>query len=132
MRSVVMLVLGLLVGAVCTTMALRALNQGSEYPKGVMALMGVHLGAVRQAGQAGQCEADAMARHAATLRLVAHDVEPAFLPTGGDDQAFAAHAAELLRQATALEQVAGADCAALADASAAVGQACKACHQDFR
>jgi hypothetical protein len=132
MRSVVMLVLGLVIGAICTTMALRALSEGSEYPKGVMALMGAHYGAVRQALEAGECEAGAMARHAATLRLVAHDIEPAFLPTGGDDQAFAAHAAGLRDEATALEQVAGSGCAALSEAAAAVGQACKACHQEFR
>jgi len=132
MRSLVMLVLGLVIGAICTTMALRALSQGSEYPKGVMALMGAHFGAVRKAVEAGQCEADTMARHAATLRLVAHDIEPAFLPTGGDDEAFAAHAEKLRMQAQALEQAASAGCAALSEAAGAVGQACKACHQDFR
>lgn len=131
MRSVVMLVVGLVIGAVCTTMALRALNQGSEYPQGVMALMGVHLGAVRKAVEAGRCEAGEMARHAATLRLVAHDIEPAFL-AGGDEPAFAAHAVELRQAAGALEQAAGAGCAALSEAAASVGRSCKACHQEFR
>lgn len=138
MRSVVMLVLGIVMGAVCSTMALRALSAGSEYPKGVMALMGAHIGAVRAAVKEGQCPADTIARHAATLRLVAHDIEPAFLPTGGDDEAFSAHAEEMRRVAAALEKVAlepaadGDDCAAVAEAVAAVGRGCKGCHQDFR
>lgn len=132
MRSVVMLLLGLVVGAICTTMALRALSQGSEYPEGVMAVMGAHFGALRKALESGTCEAGEMARHADTLRLVAHDIEPAFLPTGGDDDAFRAHAGELREQAAALRAAAAGGCATLAPAVGDVGQACKACHQDFR
>ena len=71
MRSVVMLLIGLVVGALCSITLLRALSEGNEYPKGVMALMGKHFGALREVADAGQCEAATVAHHAATLRQVA-------------------------------------------------------------
>ena len=132
MRHIVLLLIGLLAGALGASMAIRTLSAGSEYPKGVMALMGKHFGALREAAKTGECTPEVTASHAATLRQVALDVEPAFLPTGSDDEAFRANA-ELLRTRIAeLEAALGQGCPALVTANAGVGEACKACHQDFR
>src|SRR5690606_23678076 len=107
MRSVVMLLIGLVVGALCSITLLRALSEGNEYPKGVMALMGKHFGALREVADAGQCEAATVAHHAATLRQVALDLEPAFLPTGGDDAAFRAYSERLRHRVAAIGAAVG-------------------------
>lgn len=132
MRSVIVLLTGLLIGALGATMALRALSEGSEYPKGVMALMGKHFGALRKAAEAGTCDVAVTATHAATLRQVALDIEPAFLPGSGDDDLFRRHADDLRQDIAALEAVLGQGCTPLVDANAAIGQSCKQCHTDFR
>lgn len=132
MRSVVVLLTGLLIGALGATMALRSLSAGSEYPKGVMALMGKHFGALRKAAEAGTCDAAVTTTHAATLRQVALDIEPAFLPGSGDDALFRRHAEDLRTRITGLESVLGQGCAPLVEANAAIGKSCKQCHTDFR
>jgi len=132
MRSVVMLVVGLLAGAFGGSMALRALTAGNEYPHGVMALLRVHHGGLRQALATGTCDAAGAAAHLATLRQVALDIEPAFVPTGSDDAAFSAHARSLRERIAEAEAALGRGCPALTQATKAIGEACKACHRDFR
>ena len=131
MRSVVMLLVGLVAGAIGGTTAMRTLSAGNEWPEGVMALLKQHYGEVRKHAGKDACDAGAAARHVATLRQVALDVEPAFLPTG-NDALFRNYAGDLQQAVAGLESSLAQGCPAIAEAAAAVGDACKACHRDFR
>lgn len=131
MRSVVMLLVGLIAGAIGGTTAMRTLSAGNEWPHGVMALLKQHHGEVRKVAGPEACDAAAVGRHAATLRQVAMDVEPAFLPTE-NDPLFRNYAGDLRAAIAALEASLGQGCPAVAEAAAAVGDACKACHRDFK
>ena len=132
MRMVVMLLLGLFVGAFGAVTAVSALRQETPLSKSVMTVSGHHFSQLRKLNQGGRCESPAIEPHLRTMRAVATDIDTAFLPTGGDDTAFRGYAGEY-RQAldAALLSVAG-SCPTLEATLRAVGAKCKACHRDFR
>lgn len=132
MRMVVMLVLGLFIGAVGTVMALNALSQGDEFPDGVMAVLSHHTAQVRRSIEADRCDAAAIGDDVMTMRLVARDIEPAFLAEGYEDARFSDHAGHLAQRIDALQASLGQSCRAVGEAALAVGEACKRCHQDYR
>lgn len=132
MRMLGMLVLGLLIGALGTVMALNAMKQGVPPGKAVMALTGYHSGQLRRMGESGKCEAAAIASHLGQLRALGNDLEAVFLPTGGDDELFGRHAARYREVLDGVLAAPPAQCEALAAAMRQVGGECKACHQDFR
>jgi cytochrome c556 len=132
MRMLVMLVLGIAIGAFGTVTALSALRQGTAPNKGAMALTGHHFAGLRRMGDGGRCDADAIATHLRQMRAVANDLESTFLPTGADDDLFRRHSGDYR---TALDHALAsppAQCDALARAVREVGARCKACHRDFR
>ena len=132
MRMIVMLVLGLFIGAFGAVTAVSALRQETPLSKSVMRVSGYHFSQLRKLKQGGRCEVSAIEPHLRTMRAVADDINAAFLPTGSDDTAFQDHA-DKYRQAldTALVSVAG-TCPALDTTLVSVGATCKACHQEFR
>jgi hypothetical protein len=88
------------------------------------------LGRARDLVHDGQCtapEANAVAEH---LRLIAADVEPALLAPGAHDRVFSQYASDL-RDAVAAFPAAP-DCPARSQAVTKIGQACDACHRDYK
>jgi cytochrome c556 len=131
MRSVVTLVIGLLVGALLTVIALNNLRRGTAYPNGVMAVMAAQMGQLDRQVKAKACSAADLEAPLGTLLALGNDLEPAFLPTA-DDAAFSRYAGDYR---TAVERAAGASPARCEDATAAldaISAACKACHQQFK
>ena len=131
MRHVVLLLIGLFVGAVCAFMAARGLLQRDAYPRGVMTVMQHHLGELRRLERGGHCAAGDSADHLGRIADLSHDV---FAALGGDAKAdphLADFAASLARAADAA-RADSADCPALGRSLRAVGDACEACHRDYR
>jgi cytochrome c556 len=129
MRALLLIVLGLAIGAMGATFAISALRQGTPYHSGVMAVMQHHVGVLRANVRANQCEAKASVAHLVRLRQEAGDIGEAF--TGmetGFDQA-AGRLTSALDGAIAAQP---ATCDALAAALKPVGEACSACHQQYR
>lgn len=129
MRPLLLVILGLVTGAMGATFALSALHQGTPFHRGVMAVMQHHIGALRANVRANQCDAKASTIHLGRLRDTAGDIREAFpdmdaaFYTAGD------------RLATALDGASAASpasCAALATALAPVGEACQGCHRQYR
>lgn len=132
MRMLGMLLLGIVIGALGTVMAINALRQGIAPGKAAMALTAHHSGQLRRMGESGSCDAAAIAMHLRQLRALGNELEGAFLPTGGDDDLFRRHAAnyrEVLDRTLAAPPL---QCEPLTAAMRQVGAECKACHQDFR
>ena len=129
MRALVMLLVGMLIGALGAVTAVGAMRKDIPMQKASMTLMRHHFGALRRMGE-GQCDAAAMQRHLLALQGLG-GAFPAFLPTGGDDAAFERHAANFSRVAEAAV-AARPGCDALAATTRDLGGACKACHDDFR
>jgi hypothetical protein len=131
-KYIALLLLGLVIGAVCTVMAMRAIQARSDpFPGAVMHVQGWHLGKLRDAVEQNRCATTDSLPHLQALRVMANDIDPAF-PDLRDDERFT-KASSQLRGAldTAMATPPG-DCAALGETAGAIGQACKACHQDFR
>jgi cytochrome c556 len=132
MKHVILMVLGLVIGAFGAVTALSALQQGTPLSKGMMAVMGHHFGALREMPTGGKCEGSAIEPHLRMLRALSDDMGHAFLPSGGDDALFQRRIDEFSARADAALASAPADCTALAKVTAEIGDGCKGCHRDFR
>ena len=131
MRSLIVGVIGLLVGALCTLILLNTLRQGTAYPNGVMAVMGAQMKGLNQSLKQNRCSSADLAPRLQTLRYLGNDIEPAFLPTS-DDEVFIAHASDLRAALDAALSAPPADCAAARVVVDRVSAGCQACHRDFK
>ena len=119
MRSLVLFLVGLAVGAMCTLIAVNALDRGTSHHDAVMALMGQ------------QMKSTDLTPRLQTLRFVANDIEPAFPDLQAVEQ-FGRYAAGLRRAADAALMTPPANCAAAAAALTSLDKACDSCHRDFK
>jgi hypothetical protein len=131
MRSLILLLLGLVVGAALTLVGMNALRKGTAYPNGVMAVMGAQMAALDKALKQNRCAATDLMPHLQTMRHLGNDIEPAFLPTQDDDR-FIQHASTLRAALDAALATPPADCAAAGVALDRIDNGCKACHRDFK
>jgi cytochrome c556 len=132
MRMIVMLLLGLFVGALGAVTAISAMRQETPLSKAVMSVSGHHFRALNAMVKGGNCEGAAVEAHLRTIRSVAQDFDAAFLPTGGDDTQFQKHSADFLAALDGVMTSVPTTCPALEESVKRIGAGCKACHQDFR
>lgn len=131
-RYLFLVLLGLVVGAIATVMALRAIEARKDhFPEAVMHVQGWHVGKLRAGLEANRCAVTDALPHLQALRVLANDLEPAF-PGLAEDERFAVHASQHRATLDAALAAPPADCAALGEVLGDVGAGCKACHQDFR
>jgi hypothetical protein len=129
MRNLILLAIGLAVGAIAATSVLNALGQRDAYPRGLMNVMQYHYAALRE---------DLRASHCATapadvdgLRLLSRGVENAMYPDGSADPPFVEYERRLDEGLTAAA-TAGTECAVLKPAVDKITAACDACHRQYR
>jgi cytochrome c556 len=132
MKSVILMVLGLVIGAFGAVTALSALQRGTPLSKGMMSVMDHHLAALREMPPDGTCRAAEIQPHLRMLRALSDDMDDAFLPSGGDDALFERRIDDFAARADAAIASAPSDCAALSTVTAQIGDSCKGCHRDFR
>jgi cytochrome c556 len=131
-RYLFLFLLGLVVGAVGTVMALRAIEaRRDHFHESVMHVQAWHLGQLRQSAEQNRCGAADTLRDLQVLRAMVDDIEPAF-PELGDNARFVAHTSQLRAALNDALASPPRDCQTLGTAIASIGEACKACHQDFR
>ena len=75
MRIAIVLIIGLLAGALGGIKAYQSFAAGSEVPHAVMWMMRYHFGAVGDAIKAGQCGPEAVGSHIDTLARMADDID---------------------------------------------------------
>lgn len=131
MRSLILVLIGLFVGAACALIAMSALRQGTAYPNGVMAVMSAHMQGLGANVKQNRCASTDLLPHLQTMRHLANDLEPAFLPTE-DDERFVQHATVLRASLDAALATPPADCAAAGVALDRIQNGCQACHRDFK
>lgn len=129
MRALILLVIGLVMGAIGSMFVANTLAARHGYPRGVMAILQHHVGAMREMTRVRQCSAPAALDHLMHLRHAADEIDPAF--DGADDD-FGAHARKLDLALDSAIASAPADCPALQHALAPVADACQSCHQLYR
>ena len=131
-RYLFLFLLGLVVGAIGTVMAMRAIDARKDHFHGaLMHVQAWHTGQLKADIDSNRCAATDALPHLQALRTMANDLEAGF-PGLADDERFAAHAS---RMRATLDTAVGApprDCEALGATLGEVGETCKGCHQDFR
>ena len=127
MRYVIVLAIGVLVGALCALTAANVLGQRHAYPKAVMRLLQHQLGEARTAARDAACADNP--RRFVLLGALGDKIGRALPSTGGADRVFDQYAADLRH---AVSVAASADCKAQPAVLADVANGCEACHRDYR
>lgn len=131
-RYLFVLLLGLVVGAICTVMAVRALEARKDhFPDSLMHVQQWHMGQLKAAVEGNRCAATDLLPHLQALRVLGNDLEPGF-PGLADDRRFKDHASKYRGVVNAALSNPPLNCAGAGTTLQDLGQACKACHQDFR
>lgn len=130
MRALILLSIGLVVGAFCAFAAAGALNKRHAHARGVMVVLARHLDALQAAGGVACSAVDAQ-RHLQQIRFAAVEIDYAFAATR-------AHSPEFARRSAGFADAAGraatpvADCRDLAQRVADLDRGCRECHKRFR
>lgn len=131
-RYLVVLVLGLLLGAIATVMTLRALEARKDhFPDSVMTVMGWHMGKLKGNIETNRCNATDALPHLQTLRRMGDDVDFAFTDLASDER-FGKHSANFRAALDAALANPPLFCENLGKILGDVGGQCKACHDDFK
>jgi hypothetical protein len=129
MRNLILLLIGLAVGAVAATSVLNALAPRDAYPRGLMNVIQHHYGELREAVRANRCAAAPAQVDA--LGMLSREVEGAMYPDGSTDAPFREYERRL-DEGLAAAAAAGTECTALKPAIDKITSACDACHRQYR
>lgn len=131
-RYLFLVLLGLVLGAIGTVMALRALEARKDhFPDALMHVQQWHMGQLKADMEQNRCNATDVLPHLQALRMTASDIDAAF-PKLRDDQRFGV--ASTAMRATMDKAVTSPPltCEGLGATLKEIGESCKGCHQDFR
>ena len=131
-RYFFLFLVGLVAGVIATVMAMRALDARKDhFPDSLMHVQQWHLNQLGANVEQNKCGAIDTLPHLQALRTSANSLEQAF-PDLADDERFAQHASGLRAALDASLSTPPLNCPGLGTAAGSIGEACKACHQDFR
>lgn len=131
-RYLFLFLLGLVIGIVATVMAVRAINARKDhFHDSVMHVQQWHFDQLKSKVDQNSCAATDTLPHLKALRTMADDIEPAF-PDLSDDKRFDSHASKLRGSLDAALASPPLSCEGVTKLVSNIGEACKACHQDFR
>lgn len=131
-RYLFLFLLGLVIGIIATVMAVRAIDARKDhFHDSVMHVQQWHLGQLQSNVEQNRCGPTDTLPHLQALRTMANDIEPAF-PDLRDDKRFVDHTSKMRASLDASLASPPLNCAGVATTAGNIGEACKACHQDFR
>jgi hypothetical protein len=134
-RYLFLFLVGLVMGIIGVVMVLRAIDGRKTWedrlPEATMHVMQAHVEQLRLATAANRCSATDVLPHLQALRTMANDLEPAF-PGLKEDSRFTQHAGKLRAELDGVLASPPLSCPGVEAALKETGEACKACHQDFR
>lgn len=129
MRSLILVLIGLVLGAFGAHMVERTIQLRHAYPRAVMDVMQHHFVAMRNEAKSGTCPAATTQNHLKAMIGISHEIGPAF----GTGDAHFNDLANRLRQS--LQQSADntpVDCKGLATALSVISGRCDDCHREYR
>jgi hypothetical protein len=130
MRNLILILIGIIVGAAGGAITVNTLSRRDAYPRGVMNVMRHHYAALRQDVRLNRCDAKTAAAPLVILRELAGGIEQTIYADETPDAPFREYA-QGLRDAVAATAAAN-DCTSLAPAVDKIGAACDACHREYR
>lgn len=131
MRNLILVIMGIAVGAAAAASILSTLARRDAYARGVMAVMQHHQARLREDVRAGHCSGAGLSRHKAMLAALVEEIEPSVYGDATADPPFREYT-QRLRDALAQLPDAAADCAVLAPIAAKIGDTCETCHRQYR
>ena len=131
MRNLLLLGLGFVLGASTASIVSSALNRRDAYARGAMQVMQHHYGMLRGRLRTNSCANADLDRDKAMLSALIDDIGPAVYAGTAPDRPFEEYT-QRLREAVAELPASAATCAAVAPAVSRIGNACEACHQQYR
>lgn len=129
MRALILVVIGLVVGAFATHMVQRTLRMRHAYPRAVMDIMQHHFVAMHKETEAGKCPAGTTRGHLQSMLGVSREIGPAF---GTDDPHFNDLANRLRDALQQASTVTPDNCKGLAAALTTIHGHCDDCHREYR
>ncbi len=127
MRNLVLLLLGLAIGALVTANVINALRQRDAYPRGLMNVMQHHYAALREQVRRKQC-AEPAARELVLLRASSAEIGEAVYAGDTPDAPFREYE-QRMQDALAATP---ASCADAGSQLERISAACEACHRQYR
>lgn len=134
-RYLIVLVIGLVLGAIAMVATLRAIESGKtwrdKWPAASMNIIYAHNAQLKTNIENNRCNATDSLPHLQTLRRMGDDLDFAFTDLASDER-FAKHSANfraVLDSALASPPL---SCESLGKTLGDVGGQCKACHDDFK
>jgi cytochrome c556 len=132
MRQLALLLLGIALGSICAVVTVNTLRQRDAYPRGLMQVMQHNYLSLRQNVRSPQCDAAAAGKLLARLRDLTADTESAVYGDANADAPFREYAERTRNAVDAAIQAAPGGCSALGQPLDAIGNACEACHHQYR
>jgi cytochrome c556 len=132
MKQIVLLLIGLVIGASGGVIVTNALRARDAYARGAMDVMQHHYGVLRESLRAQRCDAGKSTLALTQLRALSNEIEPAIYPDSTPESAFREFSTRLRDALDAGMVSAPADCAALAPVAEKIGKVCDECHQQYR
>lgn len=127
MRQIVLLALGIAIGAGGGISIVNTLRQRDAYPRGLMDVMQHHFASLRDDVRRGHCEQSA--QHLNIVRGLAGDIGPAVYGEDTPDAPFREFESRLT---DVLSESAPSDCKMLVSRVQKIGETCDACHRQYR
>ncbi len=131
MRYLILLGLGMLLGALAASTALNAFAHRDAYPRGVMNVLQHHYGNLRERLRDPKCATVAAGADRAMLAALTEEIASSQYGSAAPDAPFREYA-DRLRGAVADLPPQPAACRELAPIVTRIGNACDACHRQYR
>jgi hypothetical protein len=129
MRALLILLAGVVIGALVAFSAANALYQRNAWPRGVMNVLQHHVGELRRLQRRNDCAPEKSAAHFQRLAQTGADIGPAFTDEKPD---FHDQARRFVDASNRLGAEAPANCQALDQALQQTSDACESCHRQYR
>jgi hypothetical protein len=131
MRYLLLLVLGLVLGAILASIVLNAMYRRDAYARGVMQVLQHEYAALHDRLRAGDCQQIDVAQSKRRLAELTEEIEPSNYAESKPDAPFREYTSRL-RDAIAALPAEPTSCAAAAPIVTRIGDACDACHRQYR
>ncbi len=131
MRILLVLALGVALGALAASAVLNALSRRDAYARGVMEVLQHQIAVLRNRVRTNSCVPTGVLSEKSLLAELTEQIEPSLFADSTPDPPFREYA-QHLRDAVAELPTEAAGCAALAPIVTKIGDACDACHRQYR
>jgi len=128
----ILLIVGLFVGVLCTLLTLIIVGAGKRYPVAVMTVLDVNLDRLRNDLLAERCDAARSMARLTRLQATSREIEPAFASLEAQSASFRELRLGFIRELDAAGANPAADCVTLNTQATAISQSCEACHVEYR